>query len=426
MKNIFIKSTIILVIGGFFTKVLGLLTKIVLTRMIGTTGIGLYSMIIPTLLLLNSIAQLSLPNALNVLISSKKYNNKNIIFTAILISLFIEIIIFIILLIIYRLNLLNESLSLGILSIGFILPFITVSNALRSYYFAKLRVIPHVITNILEDLIKLILIIIGVPYFIQYGYKIVIAYIVLTNILCELSSIIIFLILLPKFKCTKKDLIPNKNNVKSLLNISIPITTSRLIGTFGYFLEPIIITFVLLKVGYSNSYIVSEYGIINGYVLQLVLLPSFFTSAISQILVPIISKNINNKTYVKNKIRQAIIISLLIGIPCTIIFTTFPKFLLQLFFNTNKGIPYIKVIAPICLLHYIQAPLSSFLTASNNSKIVMKSSLYSTIIRTSILFTMSFLEIGLWSLIIATSINIIFVTSYELYNVKNIIKKISS
>ncbi len=426
MKNIFIKSTIILVIGGFFTKVIGLLTKIVLTRMIGTTGIGLYSMIIPTLLLLNSIAQLSLPNALNVLISSKKYNNKNIVFTAILISFFIETIIFIVLLLLYKSNILNESLSLGILSIGFILPFITVSNALRSYYFARLKVIPHVITNILEDLIKLILIIIGVPYFIQFGYKIVIAYIVLTNILCELSSIIIFLILLPKFKCTKKDLIPNKSNIKSLLNISIPITTSRLIGTFGYFLEPIIITFVLLKIGYSNNYIISEYGIINGYVLQLVLLPSFFTNAISQILIPIVSKNINNKTYVKNKMKQAIFISLLIGIPCTIIFTVFPKPLLQLFFNTNKGIPYIKVIAPICILHYIQAPLSSFLQASNNSKIVMRSSLFSTIIRTSILFIFSFLKIGLWSLIVATSINIIFVTSYELYNVKNIIKKISS
>lgn len=420
MKNIFIKSTIILVIGGFFTKVLGLLTKIVLTRIIGTIGIGLYSMIIPTFLLLNSIAQLSLPNALNVLISSKKYNNKNIIFSSILISFFIEIIIFIILFIIYKLNLTNSSLSLGILSIGFVLPFITVSNTLRSYYFAKLRVIPHVITNILEDLIKLILIIIGIPYFIQFGYKIVIAYIVLTNILCELSSIIIFLVLLPKFSCTKKDLIPNKNNIKSLLNISIPITTSRLIGTFGYFLEPIIITFVLIKMGYSNNYIVTEYGIINGYVLQLVLLPSFFTNAISQILIPIISKNIDNKIYVKSKMRQAIFVSILIGIPCTILFTMFPNFLLKLFFNTDKGIPYIKVIAPICLLHYIQAPLSSFLTASNNSKIVMKSSLYSTIIRTAILFIFSHLKIGLWSLIIATSMNIIFVTCYEFYNVKKI------
>ena len=56
MKNKFIKSTLILVIGGFFTKVLGMTIKIVLTRLIGTEGIGLYSMIMPTFLLLNSIA----------------------------------------------------------------------------------------------------------------------------------------------------------------------------------------------------------------------------------------------------------------------------------------------------------------------------------------------------------------------------------
>ena len=56
MKNIFIKSTLILVIGGLFTKVLGLIIKIVLTREIGTTGIGMYSMLMPTFMLLNSIA----------------------------------------------------------------------------------------------------------------------------------------------------------------------------------------------------------------------------------------------------------------------------------------------------------------------------------------------------------------------------------
>ena len=47
MKNKFIKSTLILIIGGFFTKLLGLTIKIVLTRLIGTTGIGFYSMIMP-------------------------------------------------------------------------------------------------------------------------------------------------------------------------------------------------------------------------------------------------------------------------------------------------------------------------------------------------------------------------------------------
>ena len=42
-KNKFIKSTLILVVGGFLTKILGMIIKIVITRIIGTKGIGLYT-----------------------------------------------------------------------------------------------------------------------------------------------------------------------------------------------------------------------------------------------------------------------------------------------------------------------------------------------------------------------------------------------
>ena len=95
MQNKFIKSTLILIIGGFFTKVLGMIIKIILTRLIGTEGIGLYSMIMPTFMLLNSIAQMGLPTALNVLIANEKYNTKNLVSTAIIISISIDIIIMI-------------------------------------------------------------------------------------------------------------------------------------------------------------------------------------------------------------------------------------------------------------------------------------------------------------------------------------------
>ena len=39
-KNKFIKSTLILILGGFITKILGMLIKIVITRALGTEGIG--------------------------------------------------------------------------------------------------------------------------------------------------------------------------------------------------------------------------------------------------------------------------------------------------------------------------------------------------------------------------------------------------
>ena len=71
-KSKFIKASLILIIGGFITKILGMSVKIVLTREIGLETLGLYSLILPTYLLIISLAELSLPTALNVLISSKK------------------------------------------------------------------------------------------------------------------------------------------------------------------------------------------------------------------------------------------------------------------------------------------------------------------------------------------------------------------
>jgi len=54
-KSKFIKSSIILIIGGMILKAVGLLTKIILTRKIGIDMQGLYSLILPTYLLIISI-----------------------------------------------------------------------------------------------------------------------------------------------------------------------------------------------------------------------------------------------------------------------------------------------------------------------------------------------------------------------------------
>lgn len=428
-KNKFIKSTIILVIGGFFTKILGMIIKIVITRIIGTEGIGLYSLIIPTFMLLNSIAQLGLPTALNILIAKESSNSKKLVSTAIMISFLIDLLIAIFLLLFGRniaVSLLNEKRCIyGITSIMFVFPFISISNMLRSYFFAKQRMYPHVITNILEDVVRLIIIILFLPYFLNLGISHAITFIMLTNIAGELTSIIIFIFLLPNFKLTKKELKPEKHILKELFNICLPTTGSRLIGNIGFFFEPIILSYVLLKVGYTNKFIINEYGIINGYVMPLILLPSFFTSALSNALIPIISKSYEKKQFhfIKKRIKQAIFYSLLIGIPATIVFLGLPEVPLKYLYNTDLGINYIKFLAPICLLHYIQAPISSSLQAMGKAKTSMKGTLYGILIRTSLLFILCHLRIGIWGLIFATSANIIFVTCYDLYNINKELNK---
>lgn len=420
-KNKFITSTIILVIGGFITKILGMIIKIFMTRLVGTEGIGLYMLINPTFVLFISICTLGLPTAISKLISENRNNNKKLVFSSVFIAVCINIFIMFFIILFAKTiatNLLHDIRTYyPVLSIGLVLPFISISSILRGYFFGKQKCIPHVLSNILEDVTRLISIILFVPFFLKKGIEFAVCFLVLSNIISELTSIFIFLLFLPKkFKITKDDIKPSKDNIKDILGISLPSTGSRLIGSIGLFFEPIILTYFLTKMGYSNNFIVTEYGILNGYVMPLILLPSFFTGAISQVLLPIVSEHHSKKNYryVKNKIKQAIFYSLLIGIPVTIIFITIPQIPLKLIYNTNEGINYIKFLSIICLLHYIQSPLTSSLHAMNKSKEAMKGTLGGMILRTISLIIFCLLDLKLWSLVFASSINIIYVTIHHI------------
>ena len=89
-----IKSTIILLVGGFITKVLGMIIKIVMSRMIGPEILGLYMMILPTFSLFIGISQFGMPIALSKLIAEDKKNNKKLFFSVIPISLFVNFLFF--------------------------------------------------------------------------------------------------------------------------------------------------------------------------------------------------------------------------------------------------------------------------------------------------------------------------------------------
>lgn len=426
-KSKFIKSSIILLIGGIVTKALGMIVRIILTRKIGTTGMGLYSLLMPTFLLLLSISGMGLSTALNVLISTNKYNNKNLVITSLAFSLIMDTIIFVFLFLFSNFiatTLLQDiRLYYPLLCIGFILPFITISNIFRSYFFSKERMIPHVVSNIIEDLIKLVIIYFGLTLFTD-RLESAIAFVILSNIACESASIIIFLFCFPNFTLNKSDFKLKKANIRALFKIAIPTTFSRLVGSFTYFLEPIILTFLLLKLGYTNQFIIDEYGIINGYVLPIIMLPSFFTNAISQALMPIVSKNYANKNYkyVKNKIIQALSFSFFIGLSFSFICIIFGDKLLHFLYNTNEGFNYIKFLIPIFIFYYLEGPLLSSLQAMNKANLNLKISIINFFIRTILLALFTSLSIGMYGLLLSLAINILFTVIYAANKIIKLLK----
>ena len=63
-----------------------------------------------------------------------------------------------------------------------------------------------------------------------------------------------------------------------------------------------------------------------------------------------------------------------------------------------------------------------FLQAINQSKKVMYDNIIGIIIKTILLFLLSYLKISLYSLLISTSINILIVTIRHIYHIKKALK----
>ncbi|MEG1146554.1 MAG: oligosaccharide flippase family protein, partial [Bacilli bacterium] len=171
MKNKFIKSTLILLIGGLLTKVLGMIIRITMSRLMSTDGIGVYMLLIPTFSLLIAISQFGFPTSISKLVAENKRNNRRLVFSVLPISIILNIMIMFLCLFFgnfIAVNLIHEKRAiLGLKCIGFVLPFISISSILRGYFFGREKMFPHVISNVIEDLVRLLSLIIGIPIFMK-------------------------------------------------------------------------------------------------------------------------------------------------------------------------------------------------------------------------------------------------------------------
>lgn len=424
-RETFVKSTLILIIGGAITKALGMFIKIIMTRIVGIDGISLYMLIFPTFALFMTISQLGFPIAISKLVAEETHNNKKLIFSIIPVSLILNILLMVVIIIIAPFlanSLLKEPRALyPILAIAIVLPFDSLSSILRGFFFGKQRMLPHTISLITEQLVRLTLIVLITPTLLEKSIIYAVVGLVAVNMLSELSSIIMLLFFIPNKKnIKKKEIAPDLQNIKNVLSIALPTTGSRLIGSICYFFEPIILTFSLTLMGYSSNYIITEYGVIEGYVLPLLMLPNFFTNALSSALIPVVSRNyvLGNKKEIKRKLKQVVIISLLIGIPLTLTLMINPVFFLNKIYKTIHGGDYLKFIAPFFILLYVQGPFASMLQAMNKSKKIMYDNLIGTSVKIILIFLCSIFKIGLYGFLIAMIANILIVTSLHFKTIK--------
>ena len=414
--NVFLKSTLILLFGGFAGKLIGFILKIIITRNLGAEAMGLMSLLSPTTSLLSTIAVFSYPTSLSKLISDKSYRTKELFTSIIPISLIINLIIILFITInskfISEILFKESRLYLPIICISLTMPFITISSIIKGYFWGKQNMFPYMLSNFIEQISRITIILLFLNKINNNIYKI--CFIILINIIGEIISQLVMIYFIPKTK--KENIKINKLAIIDTMKICISTTSSKLIGTFAHFLEPILLTNLLLLSGYTKDYIIYEYGVINAYSLSLLLMPQFFTQNMSTSLIPELSKHYSNKNYdmCKKRIKQVLLISSFIGASSTIIITLFPKFFLTLLFKTTEGIDYIRLLSPFMILFYIQYPLANALQALGQNKTAFKISIISSILKLLSITILSFFKLGMYTLILSIMINLV-ITTYLYY-----------
>lgn len=138
-----------------------------------------------------------------------------------------------------------------------------------------------------------------------------------------------------------------KRVVKNILAVSIPISLSSIISAINKNIDAITVVRGL-KTFLSESVAKVQYGILSGKVDTLIGLPLSFNIAFATALVPAVSSSIakGDKETITKRVSFSLLVTMLIGLPCTIGLCVFADPILHLLFpNAPEGKLILQIAA---------------------------------------------------------------------------------
>ncbi|GIN89738.1 stage V sporulation protein B [Siminovitchia terrae] len=402
----FLKGTMILMAAGLVTRLLGFINRIVIARLIGEEGVGLYMMAYPTLVLVVTITQLGLPVAISKAVAEadikgdqrkvKKILVVSLTVTGTLSLLFTPALILLGPLLSKTLFT-DPRIYYPLTAIAPIIPIIAISSVIRGYFQGKQNMKPSAVSQVLEQAVRITLIAVLTKAFLPMGIEYAAAAAMVASVIGELASL---LYLFAMFKVKKRfpvrrnfllALKGGKATFKELMNVALPTTGSRMIGSLSWFFEPIIVSQSLLLAGVAAGIATKQYGLLTGYALPLLTLPSFITFSLATSLVPAISEAnaVRNHGLVEHRLQQALRFALLSGGLSVIILFTFAEPLMKLIYGSENGAYFIKLMAPFFIFHYYQGPLQAILQALDLARAAMINSLIGNAFKLGVIFILA-------------------------------------
>lgn len=349
VRQSFLYGAVILLLANFINRIVGFVYQILMIRLMGPEGVGLFNIVYPIYVLVLVAASAGIPLAIAKLVAEETAKNNlpgayrvfrlafsyivalSILCTAILLvgAPYLKQYVFP-----------NPKVYYCFLSLIPGVLIVPVCSAFRGFFQGLQQMTPTAVTQITEQFIR-VAAGLSIAYFLlPRGVEYAAIGISLGVILGECTG---FLLMLAIYFFNRPRVeyiggggrLPVRQITVRIFGLAVPVTLTRLATTGVMSIEAILIPHRLHAAGLTISEATAAYGELVGIAMTLVLTPGIITFALATALVPAVSDAValGNNYLVRVRAGESLRITMLAGIPLTALLLAVPEQLCQVFFN---------------------------------------------------------------------------------------------
>ncbi|HHY46834.1 MAG TPA: polysaccharide biosynthesis protein [Firmicutes bacterium] len=382
-SNSVARGTAILIASGVLNRAVGFAVRIVLVRIMGPEGIGIFSRVSSIYLFVLSLASAGIPAAVTRLSAVELGRNRperaarvatiSLIVTAVTGGL--ATVTFIVAAPRISSGFLGDPRTcLTVLSIAPALFIVSVASVGRGFLTAHQRMGAIAVSQVAERIVSGIVNIVLVRGLISYGIEYAVAGLALGTVAGEVAGLVV---ILPAWRGLRhghellgagKVRAPggggtSRGILKDLAGIAVPVAGARAIGAFSQGLTAVIIPRRLLAAGFDMRAATALYGNFQGISTAVVFFPTIFTFSLGSNLVPALSRAraARSWAYIRCRVMDSIAITILLGVFSTVFLFTTARILCGSLFKSPEATPILVALGTGAIMIYLRTISGSIL-----------------------------------------------------------------
>lgn len=391
-RKVYLQNAMLLTASGLVLRMLGMGFRVVLSAYLGGEGMGLYQLILAVYMVFVSLATAGMNVAATRLAAQSLARGQGM--AATLRGLCTAALAFGTVAMVaqallagpaarFLLHDARAETALRVLALS--LPFMAVSGALRGCFLAARRVTPNVVTQLIEQMVRMAVAVAGLRVMAQWGAGYGCAAVLLGNTVSEGVScclMLLFAARTPEFARRGQEPLHPYTRWE-LYEIVLPVTGSRLLGSGLQAVESSLIPLTLSLYTGSRAVAMTQYGNFKGMALPLLFFPFSVLSALSGLLMPEITRahtrgdGAGTRRLIGTMLKLTGLFSLAAG-AC---FVAFGPQLAQIVYRDAEVGRYVQVLGFVAPFMYLESMVDGVLKGLGEQLATFRYSLADSLLR---------------------------------------------